>query len=161
MILGPHRAYDLDCVPQLVHTNSYRWKRYAVRLVLGLVPARAKSQHHPPAANMVECRSHLRQQGRIAESDGTDKCSERYLLHSLGQSAERHPRVHARLPVRLFVSSHEVVADDDAVKPGLLSLPRHLPDSIVAYPQVILDLNTELQVYFSEFRNPLSWYLSA
>ena len=45
VVLGPHRAYDLDSLPQLLHTNSYRWKRYAVRLVLGLVPARAKGQH--------------------------------------------------------------------------------------------------------------------
>src|SRR6266849_2878338 len=140
VVLGPHRAYDLDSLPQLLHTNSYRWKRYAVRLVLGLVPARAKSQHQPPAANMVECRSHLRQQGRIAESDGTDKRAERYLLRSLGESAERHPRVHARLPVHLFVSSHQMVADEETVEPGLLSLQRYLPDPVVAYTKVILNL---------------------
>src|SRR6266581_5195139 len=156
MVLGPHRAYDLDCLPQLLHTYSYRWKRYAVRPVLGLVPARANCQHQPAAANMVECRSHLRQQGRIAEPGGTDKCAERYLLRSLGESPERHPRVHAWLPVRLFVSSHQMVADEDAVKPGFLSLQRYLPDPVVAYPQVILDLNTKLQGYFSEFRNALS-----
>src|SRR6266849_5199835 len=134
MVLGPHRAYDLDSLPQLLHTNSYRWKRYTVRLVLGLVPARAKSQHQPSATNMVKGRAHLRQQGRIAESDGADKCSERYLLRSLGQSAERHPRVHARLPIRLFVSSHQMVADEETVEPGFLSLQRYLPDPVVAYP---------------------------
>src|SRR5438552_778959 len=62
LVLGPHRSYDLDCFPQLLHPFPNRWEGDTIRLVLWLVPTGANRQLQPSSANMVKGCAHLSQQ---------------------------------------------------------------------------------------------------
>src|SRR2546422_11724915 len=95
----------------------------------------------------------------MTEPDSTNKSPEGNLLCSLSQTTQRHPWVQAWLPKCLLVPSHQVVPDEESVKPRFLSLQRHLPNSIVADSQMVLDLNTELHRRISSTRNLVSVFI--
>ena len=64
---SPHGLYDLECLFKLLHPRAGRGKIVAVGPVFRLLPPRADTKDEPPAAQKVKGRTHLGEEGRVAE----------------------------------------------------------------------------------------------
>ena len=87
-------ADDLGELPvELVHALAQRREVEAVRLVLGLEPARAETELDPATGDVVDGRDQLREHRDAAERDGRDQCAEPDPRRHRGEAGERCPRI--------------------------------------------------------------------
>src|SRR5215216_4404264 len=92
-LLGPHGLYDLECLFELLHPCAGRGKIVAVGPVFRLLPPRANAKDESPAAQKVKGRTHLGEEGWVAEG---------LAEHGMAKREIRMPRSHVRQRGKAF-----------------------------------------------------------
>jgi hypothetical protein len=101
----------------------------AVGLVLVLLPSRANAEDEAAAADVVDLRGHLGEDGGVAVSVAGDHGAEADARHGGGESGDTGPGF-ASGPTVVFLVRHEVVRDPEVVPAALLNVLSEVPEGL-------------------------------
>src|SRR5256885_10197901 len=136
-------ANDLRRLGKTIGPFAWRAEIDSIRVVLESIPGGADSEDRASPGDVVECRGHVRENGRVPVRDSSDEAADAGILRDRGVRGLQLPALEVR-PVEIAVDRIEVVPHPERIEPESVRKQRVIAQGFprrVLWPEVDAEMD--------------------